>query len=450
MKISVLPKPVKVQIQLPVAREEGKFNDPAFAKNKTLPIHRWVPWIAGFSSDFVRDVFQKNCGKKKCTVLDPFVGVGTTLVEAMLMGHDSIGFEINPYAALAARIKAEASSIDHTQALRAIEKLQSFYQNAMSSDNKPKSAPPLGFKTRGIFYSPAVLKKVLTIQDFIQSERQNLTTDLLYLAFASTMIQYSNYSYEPSLGRRSSAGKQDIEDFPVIETIISKLSMILEDIVWLEENKSKRKTKSKVINASFFKYKKYLKPDSIDILITSPPYLNNYHYIRNTRPQLYWLGFASKPTDLKSLEENNFGKYWQTVRENKCVKLNFVLPSSKLGDQLEKLRNISPEKGIYGGNGWANYAASYFNDCYRFAQGIHYSLRKGGKAFVVIGNSILQGDLIPTDHYFAEIAQKVGLRFCGIDVPRPTRIGNSIIQSRVKNPHKDHQLYEAIIELEKI
>jgi hypothetical protein len=41
------------------------------------------------------------------------------------------------------------------------------------------------------------------------------------VAFAATMVRYSNYSYEPSLGRRASAGKEDIHDFPVAQTIIS-------------------------------------------------------------------------------------------------------------------------------------------------------------------------------------------------------------------------------------
>jgi hypothetical protein len=63
---------------LPQDNGSSAFNDPAFARNKTLPVHRWVPWIAGFSSDFVRDALQRYLADKG-TVLDPFSGVGTTL-----------------------------------------------------------------------------------------------------------------------------------------------------------------------------------------------------------------------------------------------------------------------------------------------------------------------------------------------------------------------------------
>ena len=106
---------------------------------------------------------------------------------------------------------------------------------------------------------------------------------------------------------------------------------------------------------------------------------------------------------------------------------------------------------MYGGNGWANYAAAYFNDCYRFAKCAKYVLKRGGTALVVIGNSILQGTMIPTDQYLGQIAESVGLRLVEIHVPRATRVGNSIIQSevRVKRAHKSHQLYEAVVELRK-
>lgn len=90
----------------PNGNGKGTFSDPNFASNKSLPIHRWVPWIAGFSSGFVRDVVEQNLHSPG-VVLDPFAGVGTTLVESVLMGHSVVGFEINPYAALACAVKVK-------------------------------------------------------------------------------------------------------------------------------------------------------------------------------------------------------------------------------------------------------------------------------------------------------------------------------------------------------
>ncbi len=186
-------------------------------------------------------------------------------------------------------------------------------------------------------------------------------------------------------------------------------------------------------------------------MVTSPPYLNNYHYNRNTRPQLFWLEYAQNPGDLKALEQRNFGKYWQTVRDRSSVDLTFSLPGSDLADRIAHLRTLNPDRGIYGGNGWANYAASYFNDCHSFATCLHYALKPEGTAVVILGNSILQGVLIPTDEYFGAIAASVGLELVTIDIPRTTRVGSSIIQSsvRVTKANDTHHLYEAIVVLKK-
>jgi hypothetical protein len=440
----------KLNYSLQPSKDSSTFNDPASASNKVLPIHRWVPWIAGFSGHFVRDVLSQVM-KERGVVLDPFSGVGTTLVEAVLQGHDAIGFEVNPYAALACRMKGEASQISVEELNDIILKFQDFYNSKIASCYTPQSTLPTGFKTRSTFYSPKVLKKVLIVQDFIASIQNPILDKLVSVAFASTMIQYSNYSYEPSLSRRVSAGKEEVLDFPVDQTILSKLIDMSEDIKWLQNQMTKRPS-TQVINKSFFEYEKYLLPNSIDLIVTSPPYLNNYHYNRNTRPQLYWLGYVAHPQDMKPLENANFGKYWQTVREQKKLALDFSIPGLDLEEKIQAIRELNPNKGIYGGNGWANYASSYFNDCYRFAKGINYCLKSGGMAFVVLGNSILQGISISTDWYFGKIAESVGIELITIDIPRAARVGNSIIRSnvRVAKAHKSHQLYEAVVVLRKV
>jgi hypothetical protein len=68
------------------------FRDPAFSDNRSLPIHRWVPWIAGYSAAFVDDVLSVYIpAGKTALVLDPFCGVGTTLLQAVLRGHQASG-----------------------------------------------------------------------------------------------------------------------------------------------------------------------------------------------------------------------------------------------------------------------------------------------------------------------------------------------------------------------
>ena len=137
-----------------------------FSGNKRLPIHRWVPWIAGYSQQFVQDALKRYLPTQG-TVLDPFAGVGTTLVEAILSGHHALGFEINPYAALACRTKLNACTLDPQTCAGNARQILDVPRVGVQGLLSPHSTPPPGFKTRGSFYSPKVLHKVLGVQDFI-------------------------------------------------------------------------------------------------------------------------------------------------------------------------------------------------------------------------------------------------------------------------------------------
>lgn len=432
-------------------KKGSSFSDPAFAANKTSPVHRWVPWIAGFSRDFVQDALRKHLNMKGGTVLDPFAGVGTTLVEAILSGHNALGFDINPYAALATETKLNAYRVDIDILSEEIIRFKDYLHSAEYYGKQPISEPPAGFSTRSPFYSPAVLGKVLLAQDFILAIADEMIRNLFRIAFASTMVTYSNYSYEPSLGRRASAGRAEIIDYDVAGEIGRKLDQMLQDIIWMKDMIPAPAVGSRVINDTFFNCEDYIEKESVDLIVTSPPYVNNYHYNRNTRPQLYWLGLAHSPQDFKPIEEQNFGTFWQTVREREAIPLEFNLPDSDLEEKLTRLRTLNQEKGIYGGLGWANYAATYFNDCFKFSVAMDYSLKPGATALVVVGPSVLQGVFIPTDKYLGEIAELVGLELVNIHIPRAARIGNSIIRSdvRVGKVDKSTKLYEAVVELKK-
>jgi len=155
----------QARLLAPTSNGNGGFRDSAFVKNKELPVHRWVPWIAGFSAQFVDDCLSKYLpqgGRRGHWVLDPFAGVGTTLVEAFTRGFNVVGFEINPYAALASKVKLGAAAVN-SAALRAqIAGFEKFMRQRCGSRNgRPHSERPLGFSGRTELFSPAIERQVL-------------------------------------------------------------------------------------------------------------------------------------------------------------------------------------------------------------------------------------------------------------------------------------------------
>lgn len=425
----------------PPGKVTNGFRDPAFTENRGTPLHRWVPWIAGFSADFVRDCLAKYLGsvrrKQGVWVVDPFAGVGTTLLEAFLHGFNVLGFEINPYAALAAGLKLEAASVSANELRDCISSFERFMERRCGdgalSKSQPCSKPPSGFAGRTQLFSPKVERKVLFALDFINGIENGRIRDLFRLAFGSVMVSVSNYSYEPSLTRRSAVGKPEVKDAHVAAVLSAKVQQMLADIQWLQARIKSvgRIPEGRVLPESIFSADKALsKRRFVHLVVTSPPYLNNYHYPRNTRPQLHWLGFASGRGYNGARESQSFGKFWQTVRDLPPVALCF--PFRELQDVIERIRDTNAAKGPYGGPGWANYVATYFNDAYRFCKILTSLLRPSGVAMIVLGNSIIQGVEVKTDYFFGKTAELCGLRLEETILLRQKRTGSSIIDSSVR------------------
>lgn len=426
------------------------FRDTAFSDNHDRTLHRWVPWIAGFSGSFVAGVLEKvRRDGQRLRVLDPFAGVGTTLIEALKHEDEAIGFELNPYAALASKAKIRAPHYDVDVLETMLDRFEEYGEEKLSFNDAAVSTPPKGFKSRVRFFSPEVEHQVLLCLDFIAEQTTDWVKDLFQVALGAVMVSFSNYSYEPSLGTRAAARKPNIEHADVISIVKRKLWEMHADIVTFQNwmAKHNRRPKATIHPISYFDDGEQILPKSIDLLITSPPYLNNYHYIRNTRPHLFWLGMVEQSSDLKAIEHKSFGQFWQTVRSGPEIALKPRLP--QLIERLEELRALHSERGAYGGSGWANYAAAYFNDCQRFCARIRTHMRSGGTVVVVIGNNILQGIEFKTEKLFAEIARQEGFEIVELHEVRKKRTGNSIVKSavRVGTLKQPTRLYETAVEL---
>jgi len=448
------------QMYLPILKRirepaETGFGDTAFTKNREEPLHRWVPWIAGFSASFVGDILEKELAKKQsAVVLDPFAGVGTTLIEGLRRNHEVVGFEINPYAALACQVKIEALELQ-PQVIRQVADEMETYLRARLRDRtcEPESVPPAAFRTHDPFFSPNVERQVLFAKDFIAGQNRQVIRKLLLLALGAIMVRVSNYTYEPSLGRRIAVGKKIVLDADVPAILKAKLLHMARDVEIVRNSLPKAGCRpgTRMFNESFLeKGVSRLGGSCVDALITSPPYLNNYHYVRNTRPQLFWLDFVNGTSDLRNLETSSFGKFWQTVRTEPVIPLTFSYPH--LEEKLHELRAVNAEKGAYGGPGWANYAAAYFNDCERFCRIAERVMKAGGLVVVVIGNNILQGIEFKTDEIFAHIAERNSFKLQELHLVRKKRTGSSIINSsvRVGAARKKTELYETAVELRRL
>ncbi len=381
---------------------------------------------------------------------------------ALRLMLDAIGYEINAFAHLAAKAKIDCIDVS-PKSFRA--KLQRFRSTMAAFESEVdrkwtaggvdaledavatlRAGSTIDFRSRIPFFAPPVEAKfryALSLTATLDSPY----SELFRAALGGTMVSYSNYTYEPSLSSRPGAGKPLIENASVAIAVCGKLEMMAEDIQlvqarhgsWAERHRD-------VILRSYFDSE--LRHSSVSLIVTSPPYMNNYHYVRNTRPQLHWLGLLREKSAFKTYEHESFGKFWQTVRQGEAQELCFDFPA--LEALVHRVRGLNLDRGQYGGPGWANYVVTYFNDCERFVRLVKRHLRRGARAVIVVGNSIIQGVEFKVDELLAEVAEISGLKVDDVRIVRNKRVGSSIIDSSVRNGNRaatklKTRLYDAAV-----
>lgn len=192
-----------------------------FTPNINEHIHRWAPYVQGFSASFVQSIFEdyKN-DYNEPVILDPFAGCGTVLVQAKLNGYKSFGTELNPLLQFIADTKLNCWEISPNYLL------QIYY--AISRD-KRASAP--SFLKSGSQFNEGVLKNLEILKGGIESievnnENQKKVKDLIKLAFSSILIDCSNLKRSPCLGYYKNKKIKNVAPFVLLDQKYTTLLMI--------------------------------------------------------------------------------------------------------------------------------------------------------------------------------------------------------------------------------
>jgi hypothetical protein len=163
-----------------------------FYPNYNEYIHRWAPYVQGFSASFVQSILDKyKAVYGDPFVMDTFAGCGTVSVQAKLNGLKSFGVELNPYLQYVANTKLNTWEVHPGQLL-----------NAFNSLRFTKVAAPPPFLKSKEHFNPGVLANLLKIKHAISSfqYRSRHIKNLLRLAFSSILIDSSNLKRSKWLG----------------------------------------------------------------------------------------------------------------------------------------------------------------------------------------------------------------------------------------------------------
>jgi hypothetical protein len=385
-----------------------------FTSNINEHIHRWAPYVQGFSALFVQSVLEQYKGEySNPVILDPFAGCGTVLVQAKLNGYKSFGTELNPLLQFIADTKLNCWDVSPNYLLKTHNDLPR---------NKRSSAP--SFLKSDSHFNKGVLRNLEIIKGGIESiesktEKQRKVKNLIRLAFSSILIDCSNLKRSPCLGYCKNKKVYDTTPFILLN---QKIHDIANDLRLIHaQYKEFIKTESRVILANAMKFGHNNK---FDLVITSPPYMNGLDYVINYKIEMGWLDFVKAHKELKKIKDE------MVVCDNVSkglIKEFYNSRSTYTNEWIEEIKaNVGKgieKRGSYRRMDMPYIVHKYFDDLYKVMKNVVFSLSSGGRFILVVGDSLIADVYVPTDLLIARIGLDLGLNVERIEKARKRRSG---------------------------
>ncbi len=336
--------------------------------------HNFFRYYGKFPSVLAKKVIEEFLPVgRNALILDTYSGCGTTLVEAMLAGHDSVGVDINPLAILAASVKT--SPLPERELDRAFSVI-SESARATLEENTATDKVSLSEVELAKWFPGNATSELLALREAIYGLSNGQVKDFYLLALAAIIRRVST-AFDAEVRPHFNKSK------PVRLPLEAFTRKTLDMRTRLREfgsvvKPSNHATSYLADNRALDGYG-VLTPESFDLALTHPPYLNCFDYIPVYRMELQWL------EDLMlhwSLHENN------------------LMGQMKYAEIKEKETHSWP-------------ATPKVIDKYRqgnlsMLRQLFMLLRDGAFCAVVIGDSTLKGVLMPVHQWFIELGLEAG------------------------------------------
>jgi len=157
--------------------------------------------------------------------------------------------------------------------------------------------------------------------------------------------------------------------------------------------------------------------ESIDLIITSPPYLGHGDYVKNTKIELWFLDFVKSEEEMKALRNNMIVATHRISKEK--LRERSIYWDETLGDCCQRLAKNPPA--------WfpdvSHMVRKFFDDMYHVFIQMHKALRAGGYCVFVVGDSQFASIPVPTHTICSNIAKAVGFNSVELTAVRKRRTG---------------------------
>lgn len=347
-------------------------------------------------------------GNKDKNILDPFCGSGTTLVEGVLAGYNTIGVDIDPLSAMISKVKT--TRLDEKELKNISEWLVKELNTKKKGIFKPDCETIEHWFTKDAISKLSIIRTLINqIPDkFGDNKKVKDIQDLLLICFSSIIRKVSNADDE---SQKTYVSHTKIKEPKEVNSLfLSQLELFVDRAIKFAVNTSS-KTKSKIIvSSSADSLEKKLNGKKIDLAVTSPPYIKAIDYIYNQMVELFWIGdLFQMQTQTKQNEKKTHyigNKQISKVEFKNYTPYNTILSIEKLDEKLKEVYDTDKKNG----HKHSYVAFKYFAEMEKHFLEMSKCLTTGTHYVLVVGDSNVSDVFFDTASFLIEIAERNGFR----------------------------------------
>jgi len=304
-------------------------------------------------------------------VLDPMCGSGTVLSLGVRHGHRVVGYDLDPLAVLMASVATQHVSTTEFEALAT--KCLATARRSRAMDSRWSDEETRDFAR--YWFGDSQRRQLVRLSRAINELAPSPERDALQVGLSRLIVTKSPRA---SLAADTAHSRPHrvitSSDYDVYEGFKSSVVTMRAAL----EARELRGTA--IIQRGDARDTRLFVPNSVDLIVTSPPYLNAIDYLRGHRLALIWLGYTT--SELRILRSSAIGseaaRHDAPTEENKNLMERVFAGGLDFGTRLEQL------------------VSRYAHDMLELAGNLNRCLVPGGNAVVVVADSVLRGHHIPT------------------------------------------------------
>jgi len=377
-------------------------------------VHRWYDYVQGFDAELAARKVSEHVPDEGGVVLDPFCGSGTTLVAAQFLGHRAIGVDANPLMCMVSDAKTVWDAPLGQFKSRAAELLGAL--GASLREGADDAGPPCGIPMKSLnkWFLPAVLREVVAARDHLaELPRTDASVrKLLRLAYAKAMFESSQVSMCPGITFVKKPRP------PLRVTLGRKLLAIGADLQLIRSLDLHTRPKARVQEGDARDLSGGVEPGSVDLVFTSPPYPTDIEYTRQTRAELYFLGFIESMEDVRSIKKRMVrGSPKNIYKTDDNARRVERYPA--IQEVAAAIHEETKDKNW----GWdyPRMVREYFGDMHACLEECLRVLRPGAWALLVVGDQTCKGVRIPVTDILRETGRALGFADSYVETVRERR-----------------------------